>query len=80
MRNVTVTLDERTARWARRFAALQGKSMSRVIGEILSEKMERETGYESAMRGFLERRPTVLSDPGEPCPDREERNARGRLR
>jgi predicted HicB family RNase H-like nuclease len=42
MKNVTITLDEEVARWARIKAATQETSVSRLVGEILKEKMEQE--------------------------------------
>lgn len=36
MKNVTITLDERLAKWARVEAAKAGKSLSRWIGDLVS--------------------------------------------
>jgi hypothetical protein len=41
MKNVTITLDEALARWARVEAAKAGKSLSRWIAERLEEEMRR---------------------------------------
>jgi plasmid stability protein len=38
MKNVTITLDEEVARWARILAAEHNKSVSRLVGEMLREK------------------------------------------
>jgi hypothetical protein len=38
MKNVTISMDEETAAWARVEAAKQGKSLSRYVGELLVEK------------------------------------------
>lgn len=38
MKNVTISLDEDTASWARVEAAKAGKSLSRYVGDLLSEK------------------------------------------
>jgi len=39
LRNVTVTLEEDVARWARIEAARRDTSVSRLLGELLKEKM-----------------------------------------
>ena len=49
MKNVTVTLDEKTAAWADVHAAKRNMSLSRFIGEVLHEKMGESRGYEEAM-------------------------------
>ena len=38
MKNVTITLDEELARWARIEAARQTKSLSRLIAELLEQE------------------------------------------
>jgi hypothetical protein len=38
MKNVTITLDEEVARWARILAAEHNKSVSRLVGEMLRKK------------------------------------------
>lgn len=44
LRNVTVTLEEEVARWARIEAARRDTSMSRLLGEILKERMTGQDG------------------------------------
>jgi hypothetical protein len=39
LKNVTITLDEDVARWARIWAAERDTSVSRLVGELLREKM-----------------------------------------
>jgi hypothetical protein len=39
MKNVTIVLDERVADWARIEAAKRRTSVSRMVGEMLAEKM-----------------------------------------
>ncbi len=80
MKNVTITLKERTLRWARVYAASQGSSVSRLLGELLEERMRREEGYERAMRRDLAREPLKLSEPGTPYPSRDELHDRRGLR
>jgi plasmid stability protein len=55
LRNVTITLDEDVARWARIRAAEQETSVSRLVGELLREKMVEDQSYEAAMREYLAR-------------------------
>lgn len=53
MKNVTITLDEKVARWARVWAAERNTSVSRFVGQLLEEKMREESGYDMAMTQFL---------------------------
>ena len=50
MRNVTIVLEEKVADWARVEAAKRRTSLSRMVGEMLAEKMRQEEAYEGAMR------------------------------
>ena len=52
---MTITLDEDVARWARIRAAERETSVSRLVGELLREKMLAEQSYEGAMREYLAR-------------------------
>ena len=79
MKNVTITLDEETAHWARIEAAHRDMSVSRLIGELLGEHMRAQASYETAMRRYLARAPTVLKDTGG-YPGREELHDRAGLR
>ncbi|WP_236676779.1 CopG family transcriptional regulator [Aquariibacter lacus] len=54
MKNVTVTMEESVAEWARLEAARRNTSVSRLIGEMLAEKMRHDDAYERAMREALE--------------------------
>ena len=80
MKNVTVTLDAETAAWARKQAADKGMSLSRLIGEMLQEKMEHRREYERAMRRWLSKGAFDLSGESKRYPTREELHDRGRLR
>jgi hypothetical protein len=75
MKNVTVTLDEDVALWARVWAARNDTSVSRILGEILRERMLQEEGYEAAMHQFLSVPPRVLKTSGD-YPSREETHER----
>lgn len=54
MRNVTITMEEEVADWARMEAARRNTSVSRLVGELLAEKMRHDDAYERAMREALE--------------------------
>jgi hypothetical protein len=62
LRNVTVTLEENVARWARLEAARKETSVSRLLGGILKERMLERDGYERAMRQALAREPFLKTD------------------
>jgi hypothetical protein len=71
MKNVTITLDEEVARWARIMAAKENTSVSRLVGELLREKMLEEQNYLIAMQLYLSQSPKVLKSQGEKLPGRE---------
>jgi len=78
LRNVTVTLEEDVARWARIEAAQKETSVSRYLGELSRERMLEKGAYKSAMRRALARKPFLKTD-GHYL-SREEAHDRGRLR
>lgn len=80
MKNVTITLDEKTAAWARVYAAEQGKSVSRLLGEMLQERMREVRDYDEAMRRYLARKPFKFEWIGGRRPTRDELNDRAGLR
>jgi hypothetical protein len=80
LRNLTITVDERVARWARVAAAERDMSLSRFVGEVLRERMSDERDYERAMRRSLARRPRPLKHPSDVYPKREELHERPVLR
>lgn len=57
MKNVTVTMEDSVADWVRMEAARRNTSVSRLVGEMLAEKMRHDDSYERAMREALEFRP-----------------------
>lgn len=61
-RNVTVSLEEEVALWARLEAARRDTSVSRLLGGLLREQMAREKTYERAMRSALRRAPFLKTD------------------
>jgi hypothetical protein len=80
MKNVTITLDERTASWIRVHAAKHKKSVSRIVGEMLHDRMQELHDYDDAMRRFLAKRPSKLNAEGRDYPRREDLHDRPRLR
>ena len=69
---MTITLDEEVARWAKIRAAEQDTSVSRLVGEMLQEKMRNEQSYHSSMKRYLSRKPRPLSRSGAKYPTRVE--------
>ena len=47
LRNITVTLEEDLAQWARIEAAKRDTSVSRLLGELLKERMEKPSAQRS---------------------------------
>jgi hypothetical protein len=62
MKNVTVTMEDSVADWARIEAARRNTSVSRLVGEMLAEKMRHDDAYERAMREALEFKSWGASD------------------
>ena len=80
MKNVTVTLEEEVARWARIRAAERDTSLSRYLGELLRDQMREEERYEDAMSEYLSRPPTPLKKAHTSYPGREETHDRTGVR
>ena len=70
MRNVTISLNDELVRWARVWAAEHETSISAMVSQILKEKMEKESRYQSAMDGFFSMEARELSN-GKRYPSRE---------
>lgn len=62
LRNVTVTLEESVARWARIEAARQDTSVSQLLAGILKQRMREADDYDRAMRQALARKPFLKTD------------------
>jgi hypothetical protein len=77
-RNITITLEEHVARWARVEAARRDTSVSRLLAGILKDHMREKSGYETAMRRALSRKPFLKTD-GRYL-SREDAHGRSRLR
>lgn len=72
MKNLTITLDEETARLARVRAAKRDMSVSRYIGELLRRELRHDEAYEAEYRAWRARKPFPLKGSPEPYPKREE--------
>ncbi len=79
MRNVTVVLDDETARWARIEAARRDISVSRLIRGMLEDNMRQHYAYDAAMQRYLATPGQDISG-GERYPSREEVHDRAGLR
>lgn len=61
MKNVTITMEENVAEWARMEAARRNTSVSRLVGELVAEKMRHDDAYERAMHEALQFRSLGVS-------------------
>jgi hypothetical protein len=71
MKNVTITLEENVAKWAKVWAAKHDSSLSRMLGNELKTKMKLDQDYDRAKESFLSKKPKLLSSPGDKYPTRE---------
>ena len=72
-RNMTITLEDEVARWARIKAAENDTSVSQLVGDMLAEKMRDEGAYAAAMREmFASVKPVKFEKPGGRFPRRDE--------
>lgn len=79
LKNVTITLDDSVARWARLEAARENTSVSRFVGDLLAERMRQGREYDAAMERYLSVKPRAISK-GRTYPRREELHDRPGLR
>ena len=79
LRNLTVTVEDGVARWARIWATRHNTSVSRLVGDLLRVRMQEDEGYEVAMHAYLAAKPTRLKRSGG-YPRRDERHDRPRVR
>ena len=61
MKNITITLDEQAAAWARVQAAERNMSLSRYVGAMLHDKMRHLDEYGEAMKTALKFRPVKFA-------------------
>jgi hypothetical protein len=76
MRNVTISLDEEVARWARAEAARRDTSVARLLAEMLRERMSRDRLFEQARRFYLAQAPSDLSSGSGQYPARSDLHER----
>jgi hypothetical protein len=72
MKNVTITMPEKLARWARVKAAEQDKSLSRFVADALETLMNGADSREEFLKTFRSIKPVRLRARGEKRPTREE--------
>ena len=71
MKNVTITMEDAVADWVRIEAAKRNSSVSRMLGEMVADKMRRDDAYERAMQEW-QTKDRVWSSNGQPYPSRLE--------
>ena len=71
MKNVTITLEENVAKWAKVWAAKHDSSLSRMLGNELKIKMKLDLDYDRAKESFLSKKHQLLSSFGDKYPSRE---------
>lgn len=52
MKNVTITVEDATLEWVRIEAARRNTSVSRLVGEMLTDKMQHDDAYTRAQRDW----------------------------
>ena len=63
-KNITLSLPENVARWLRIWAAENDSSVSKMLAELLKEKMDADKSYDQAMHRFLKTSPKRLKSKG----------------
>lgn len=74
---MTITLSEPAAEWARIEAARRDTSVSKMVGEMIEQKMRKDDEYERARRAYFSVKPRVMSARGDRYPTRDEIYVRG---
>lgn len=72
MKNITITVPDKVARWARVWAARHNGSVSKLVGELLTERMNQESAYRAAMRHYLGKPAIELRSNDAPYPARDD--------
>ena len=70
MKNITITMEDEAADWVRIEAAKRNSSVSRMLGEMVAQQMQREDAYAVALKGWQDKKRTWRSD-GSAYPSRE---------
>ena len=63
MKNLTITVEDAALEWARVEAAKRNTSVSRMVGQMLAEKMRSNDAYDIAMREALKFEPIKFEGP-----------------
>jgi hypothetical protein len=63
-RNMTITVDDDVARWARVRAAQDDTSVAQLVGELLRRHMLEDGSYERALRDHLAQKPVAFRKRG----------------
>lgn len=61
LKNVTITLSEEAAHWARKRAADENISVSRLVGKMVEAQMRQTDDYQEAYRRWQELRPMGIN-------------------
>jgi hypothetical protein len=73
MKNVTITVEDATLGWVRIEAARRNTSVSRLVGEMLTDKMQHDDAYARAQREWVADT-SSFSSGGKVYPPREAAN------
>jgi len=73
MKNVTITVEDATLEWVRIEAAKRNTSVSRLVGEMLTDKMQHDDAYARAQREWVADT-SSFSSGGKDYPRREASN------
>ena len=69
MKNVTITMEDAVLEWTRIEAAKRNTSVSRLVGEMLAEKMQRTDAYQRGMHDW-QTKDRLWSSDGQSYPQR----------
>ena len=70
MKNVTITLEDDVAKWARVLAAEKNTSVSKLLGKVLKNEMIQKEGYKLAMQQYLSNPAAPLKESTDSYPNR----------
>jgi hypothetical protein len=73
MKNVTITVDDAALEWVRIEAAKRNTSVSRLVGEMVTDKMQFDDAYARALREWVADTSSFNSG-GQAYPQREAAN------
>jgi hypothetical protein len=76
LKNVTITVPEEVAHWARKKAAEENTSVSKLVGKMLEEEMRRSADYWEAYRQWKEIMATAVGGSGASRFNRDETHER----